>query len=406
MSETLQATLDVVRALKSSSGIKVGRSFEGFFSDRLVQAVAQPNLVSAMERLSKSLDASVEFVGGKRVAAFAQAAAAEDAPAVLAWMRAHPKIVAMICMLRDDDDYRDTVASIEIPPLTATGGKALPAGTYDMPITVTCLSELAHGGDQKAGNATLFRRVQVLSDTGGILELPIYGGNALRGQMRDLLADDLITLLGLTPSKSKPPVALWFFHALYAGGVLEGGGEAEKAVRRELGDSGAIRADGVRTFRGWLPALSLLGVALGNRVLPGRINVGDLRPRCTGWGTGETDTHSLYEWTFLTRREDHEDHEDNHSMIASTEALKAGTVLDGGIDWEGSHHSDLEASALGRGLALLQEHGMLGAENRRGMGRVEITVGNAPDQQPYLDWMREHKGDVLEYLTSIGACTL
>src|SRR5690606_5585852 len=109
--------------------------------------------------------------------------AAEDAPAVLAWMRQHPKIVAMICMLRDDDDYRDTIASIQIPPLAATGGKALPAGTYDMPITVTCLSELAHGGDQKAGNATLFRRVQVLSDTGGILELPVYGGNALRGQM-------------------------------------------------------------------------------------------------------------------------------------------------------------------------------------------------------------------------------
>ncbi|HEX7037472.1 MAG TPA: hypothetical protein VF210_17010, partial [Pseudomonadales bacterium] len=81
MSETLQATLDVVRALKSSSGIKVGRSFEGFFSDRLVQAVSQPNLVSAIERLAKSLDASVEYVGGKRVAAFAQAAAAEDAPA-------------------------------------------------------------------------------------------------------------------------------------------------------------------------------------------------------------------------------------------------------------------------------------------------------------------------------------
>lgn len=77
---TLHAALDICRALKSATGIKVSRHFEGFFADRLVQSFAQPTLLDAVEHLAKSLDAGTEYVGGQRTAAFIAAA---HAPAVL-----------------------------------------------------------------------------------------------------------------------------------------------------------------------------------------------------------------------------------------------------------------------------------------------------------------------------------
>jgi hypothetical protein len=108
------------------------------------------------------------------------------------------------------------------------------------------------------------------------------------------------------------------------------------------------------------------------------------------------------EWTFLTRREDHEDHEEHHGMIATTECLRAGTSLLGGIDID-THASDLEKSALGLGLALWQKRAMLGGENRRGLGRAVITIDGAPDPTMYHEWLAANKDNVLAYLTKIGA---
>jgi hypothetical protein len=221
--------------------------------------------------------------------------------------------------------------------------------------------------------------------------------------MRDLLADHFLTSLGLSADRSKPAVALWFFYALYCGGALEEKSDATKALARNLGDHGAVRSDGVRAFRDHLPALSLLGCALGNRVLPGHVQVGDLRPECREWGQGDTPVAELLTWEFLTRREDHEDHEEHHGMIANTECLRSGTLLEGGVDVDAAMPA-LERSALGCGLGLLARRGLLGAENRRGLGRVRFELANAPDGEPYESWLAEHKGQVLDFLVEIGAC--
>ena len=143
-------------------------------------------------------------------------------------------------------------------------------------------------------------------------------------------------------------------------------------MAKDLGANGAQRAVGIQEFRELLVLLSLLGTALGNRSITGRIMIADLYPQCAEWGYDTTlSVDELFEWQFLTRREDFEGHIENTSMIAVTECLKAGTILHGGIDIDG-HISDLEKSALGRGLELLQEYGKLGGKTGRGIGRVDI----------------------------------
>jgi len=404
MSNTLRATTDMMRAVKRASGMKVSRNFEGFFADRIIQAASQPALAEFVERLAQSVDVSVEYVGGKKTAAFVAADGADDAPRVLAWIRRHPRLAAMICMLRDEEDYANALASVRLPEGPTGTGRVSAAPQYDVPLSVHCMTPLAHGSDQHAGNATLFRRCQVLADTGETMSLPHYAGNALRGQLRDLLADHYLSALGLSPSRASPPVQLWFFHALYAGGVLEEGGAGE--AKKIAGAHGAMNIGGIAELREMVPPLSLLGVALGNRVLSGRCAVGDLRPACREWGTGETPVAELMDWEYLTRRDDHEgrDEEDpHHGMIATTEVLRAGTALHGGIDLH-PHASELERSVVATGLALLADHGKLGGQSRRGFGQVAIERDDdLPRTDGYEKSLRDQREEVLAYLERINA---
>lgn len=402
---TLLAVLNMVRAIKSATGMKVNRHFEGFFADRIVQSFAQHTLIDAIEHLCKAVNASIEYIGSKRSAAFMTAVNRPDANAVLHWIREHPRVIAMITGLKSDDDYIGAIESITINVGEVDEGTITAQPTYKISINAELLSPLAHGSDTKAGNAKLFRRRQAITETGRILNLPFYAGNAVRGQMRDLLADHLLSALGLVPRRDNPPINLWFFHALYAGGVLEEQSKIMDGLNKGLGKHGALRTDGLRRLRDMLPALSLLGAAMGNRIIPGRIQVGDLRPCCHEWGTGKTTAAQLMEWTFLTRRDDYEGRGDGDAhagMIANTECLKSGARLSGGIDFD-NHISELELSALGCGLALLSNRGMLGGENRRGLGKVLMRIDDAPDQQPYVDYINDNKVAIIDYLIEIGA---
>jgi hypothetical protein len=219
--------------------------------------------------------------------------------------------------------------------------------------------------------------------------------------LRDLLADHFLSTLGVLSNPEKK-IVLWFFYVLYSGGALENKSAATKALKKSLGDNGAIRADGIREFRLQLPAVSLLGCALGNRVLPGRIQVGDLRPRCIEWGVGDMPISELLSWEYLTRREDNEAYIDNNSMIVNTEVLKPGVVLDGGIDFDHSI-TTLEKAALYKGLALLKEKAILGADNRRGFGRIKLLYQPTFSSIEYDDWLNDHKDEILAYMISIGA---
>jgi len=399
----MKATIEMIRSVARSAGHEPKRNFSGYVADRIVRAVSQPTLVDAVERLAQSMDASVEYVGGKRLAAFMSEATGPKAQAILAWMRTHPKFVAMLATMKDDGDLTDAIDAIELPEIDSSDQSTVgDTPAYDVALTVECLSGLAHGGDQKAGNATLFRRRSVITASGRHLHLPVYAGNALRGQLRDLLADHFLRALGLTPSRSKPVVELWAFHVLYSGGVLEG---AASKAEANLGKSGAIRTEGMRELRDHIPLLSTLGTAIGNRVIAGRIYVGDLRPECVEWSGGSQRAGDLMAWEFLTRKDDFEGRQEDDStsqMIAETEILKPGTVLRGGIDID-DHANEIERACLARGLALLKERGRLGAETRRGLGKIAVEMAPEQDPGPYDAFLSDRKRDILDFLTRLGA---
>jgi hypothetical protein len=398
-----KTTVEFLRDVLSAAQIEGSRGRLDIFADRLVKAASEPTLAGAMESLMRAVNASADKMFPPASAAMMRLAASPDAPRVLRWLREQAKLVTMLTATKDAELVAEALAEVQLPSAGQTGAAA-ERQPYAVQIRATCETPLAHGADGKAGNATLFRRIDVLATNGAHMSLPYYSGNAVRGQMRDLLADHSLTALGLPADRSKPAVALWFFYALYSGGALEEKSDATKALKKQLGDNGAIRAEGIRAFRDHLPALSLLGCALGNRVLPGHVQFADLRPVCREWGQGETPVAELMTWEFLTRREDHEDHAEHHGMITNTECLRAGTAMEGGVDMD-SCMPEIERSALGCGLALLAKRGMLGAENRRGLGRVRIEMTGAPDPACYNAWLAEHKAAILDYLDQIGAAS-
>lgn len=393
--------VEFLAAVLAASNVAGHRGLLDTFADRLVKASSEPTLARAIETLLRAVNASADNLHPPLVAQMVAVAHGPDGPRVLAWWRTQAKLVTLLAATRDPAAVTEALAAVELPP-AAGAGAVRPRGDFRIGLTVACEAPLAHGADSKAGNATIFRRMDVLSDAGDVLNLPYYAGNAIRGQMRDLLADHLLASLGLPVSRSLPAVSLWFFYALYSGGALEEKSEAHKAITKAIGDAGALRSVGVREFRTTLPALSLLGCALGNRVLAGRCQMADLRPSCAEWGTGTIPVAELLTWDYLTRREDKEDHLEHHGMIANTEVLRVGTTLTGGIDYDDGI-SALELSALGRGVRLLADHGWLGAENRRGFGRVRLDVTGAPDPAAYDTFLVEQRDTILAYLASVHA---
>jgi len=396
----VKTTIEFLSAALDASDMGGSRGRLDIFADRLIKAASEPTLALAMEHLLRAVNASADSIPPQTATKMIGIASGSSGPRVLRWWREQAKLVTMLAGTRDQALVAETLATIELPAAQISG-VATTRGAFPINLRAICETPLAHGSDGKAGNATIFRRMQVLVN-GGSITLPYYAGNALRGQMRDLLADHFLTALGLPADRGKPAIAMWFFYALYSGGALEENSDATKALKKQLGDNGAIRAMGIREFRVMLPALSLLGCALGNRVLPGHCQIADLRPICAEWGTGDRPVAELMTWEFLTRREDHEDHLVHHGMIANTEVMRAGAYLEGGIDHDDAIAA-LELSALGRGIDLLVRRGMLGAENRRGLGKVTLSSEGLPDPAPYDEFLAARKPDILKYLQSIGA---
>jgi hypothetical protein len=405
MLSNFQNTMNMIRMIYYHSTMKTKRNFVDFFSDRVTQSFTEAALLSSVNRLSQSVHCEYGFIPDSVVSDFIVTASTDKAVSIMEWIRKYPQIVAALCIMKKEE-YEKCIQSITIEERSMIG-TAFEVGPCDIDIHVRCLSPLAHGSDMKAGNATLFRRMNVLSKSGYYLTLPYYSGNAIRGRMRDLLADDFLRRIGLMPRRDIPSVSLWFFHVLYAGGALEENGGSQRCISKLLGDNGTVKSEGFYKFRNMLPGLSILGCALGNRILNGRCQVMDFRPNCKEWSNGDINVWNLFEWIYLTRREDYENYENNSSMIAITECLKAGSELSGGIDID-RNATDVEKSAIMHGIKLLSDDGLLGADNRRGLGKAEVTIKKncEIDNNAYIEFIDSHKDEIIDFLKTIEAVTI
>jgi len=423
----VKATMDILRAMTKASGIKGSRGFADFIASRITIATTQPTLLDMSEHFAQSLNVEMQYVASRKMTAFMQVTPCSDARGMLYWLREHPKFAAAILTLRTpmrkefeggkkedvqtrkedadiqtQNDYIEIIETIEIiADIDTELGHALPQREKDIPIQMTCLSPLSHGGDKKSGNSTLFRRQEIISTTGKMLSLPYIDGNAPRGVIRDLLADHYLKTLGISDIKGQ--VHLWFFHALFSGGALEENSQSAKKLSQKLGGNGATKAAGMQEFREMIPPLSLLGSALGNRIIHGHVNVCKFEPVCKEYGTGDIDVSSLLTWTFITRRDDNEERpcdEKSKAMIANSECLKQGTVLFGGIDM-GPAMTEIEKSCLGKGLELWKDYGYFGAANRHGLGEIDLQF-DSPDGDLYEQYLHDNRLTILTYLEEIG----
>lgn len=411
--DTVSKTLAVITELIDNTILNVNRNRYDFYADRLRVATTEPNLLAGLNRYSELLGCPV--LTQKSTKSAMQASAADDAPVVYQWLRDQPKVAIGLAKLKYDDRAEVVEALVTAyQPQQIIPGLLQHRRPFDINIIANVTQALAHGDDGKAGNAQLFRRC----DVRGGLRLPFYSGNAIGGAMRDLLADHFLTALGIRTDKADPALNIWAFHLLYSGGVLADGA-IPKAFERTLtgAASGSMRSDSVRQLRNMIPFFSMLG-GIGKTPMESYIYINDLRPQCLEWGTGDTPVNDLMTWRYLARRDDYEgrtskaqtDSGDagsdtaNTSMLANTECLAEGTVLDGGIDVS-RHATDIEMAALARGLLLLQDYGYLGGKKHRGYGRVNIEYQTdlTLDPAPYDDYLEANKAEILAYLHSIEA---
>lgn len=240
------------------------------------------------------------------------------------------------------------------------------------------LSHSSFGAD--AGNALPLRRMPIVS-LPGHPDVPVVSGNAVRGQLRRLLARELFAATEISPESAG---AAW--DKLYA--AVANGGTIEAAEKR-------LDPERIRYFRERLPMLSVLGAALYKWLLSGHVRVGIAWPVCRETVAarlvtapdGEAPVAGELETEYSASRLPDAEHQSPevtgvNPMPVVIEVLSTGTVLESRIGFA-SHASDVERSAISHGLTLVTH---LGGKSASGLGACTVEVVGDVDPGPYRAW--------------------
>lgn len=297
--------------------------------------------------------------------------------------------------------------------------------------TLTLLSSLSHNGGDKAGTVALLRREDIMQPSGQPESVVVLSGNAIRGRFRDAAMLHMLRELGYgeepatqlatqTQGASRDGdtlgLSLPALHFLFSGGTLTGeGGKAVSLAAMER-------------WRQLLPLVSLLGGAVGNVILPGKLKVGKALPICRETAhllpralphprgdpvpiathpQAQTSIYDLTQRELFTRRDDAKNPHywpllapevrgalteglqtqrarreggeaqalargTAQQMLAYTETLKAGTVL----YWKlvACDLTPVEFDALLTGLAVFSRLPYLGGKSSVGHGEVAFHL--------------------------------
>lgn len=266
-------------------------------------------------------------------------------------------------------------------------------GTYE------AQAPISHGSDEDFGMEIRLRTLEMtVRENGDVYHesIPVISGNSLRGQLRDLLAKDFLDRL--SGEGDVLEISDTLSNALYAGGSLERTAGAGKLNRRMI-----------HNIRDHIPPLSLLGTAIEDQMIEGRVDVGQLLPIATETEsyTGREAEKSVFEFvdkTFYTRQDDREggrqEDEDAQQMKYDVQVLVPGTRLHHDLTLR-SGHTDLEAACLGHAIELFAERPRLGGMASRGHGTVDFEYDDLPDAEPYREWIAENRNDVRDFIEDL-----
>lgn len=261
---------------------------------------------------------------------------------------------------------------------------------------ITTREPISHIGETLS-TMSMFKREKTLF-RGKIIEVPVISGNALRGIMRRRGAYLLMELIDIKKDHLGDDVQ----HALFSGGMLKKGA-----------GGGTINMNFIKELRSTLPLMSVWGTTIGQQMIGGKLDVGQLVPiSCqTAARTGidsDISIHSLLDEVAHTRRDDMEDKPkgddkdmQKQQMRYQTEVLASGTRL--------SHYftlkdcTKIERGAFMSTLNRFMEYPKIGGMAGRGFGMIDM--GYEIDRsavEEYEGWVGENAVMINEYLEVLG----
>lgn len=267
---------------------------------------------------------------------------------------------------------------------------------------LTALSPIHHGGSEDYGTTKLILTlptiiVNPLNGEEEIDNVPAIHGNAIRGYLRRLIMDDFLTLLDYELDSKK------VYHFLFTGGILEA---------LDPKDKGAINLTLKKKIRELIPPISLVGSALGNQMVQGKLKVGMADIVCAetkhylrDYDDYNFSAYNLKGSDFGTRlddlKEERDDDEQAHQMKYEFETLIRGTKFTHEFILEDCN--DVEKACFRRMFKLWNERPYLGGKSGTGYGKVKLDypeINNLSDDD-YLKYVDENKELICNFLDEL-----
>lgn len=266
-------------------------------------------------------------------------------------------------------------------------------------VRIKMLSPLMHYGDERLGTMQIMRTNKFLYK-GEFIDVPVYSGNGFRGQFRRVAMRDYLEKLGI----AEEGISEKLYYTLFTGGSLTGGARYE-----EVGDRLHLRK--------MCPPLALLGSAIGDKIIQGKMKSAIFQPVCKEMQdyTGIESDISFYdmlEEVFYTRKDDlksvtyniKEEEEkkkkDNPvQMKYEAQCLASGSELVGTIIIENSNK--VEESLLQATLKKIEEVPFIGGKSAAGHGKIELDYEKLEDKETYYNYLEENKEEIRTWLREL-----
>lgn len=315
------------------------------------------------------------------------------------------------------------------------------APLVDVKLTIAYLAEqpIIHT-EETIGNISKLKKMRVIHN-GQPKSVPALSGNSFRGQLRDILADQLCASLSNQGAQRLRFENNDVYGILYSGGAL-----GERSTSQDL----------IRDFAEYIPSMRLMGAAFGNVMLPSKLAATHIIPCAQEtqeilqgmYGTLDPDlVPSPDEWPStrnlvfndgpLTRKDDRrdltrqrfvspetnevaasqtEDEERQRSqMIYYVESIPSGTWLLQQL-YSKFPLDQLELGGLFDGLSAFLRQPALGGRSAAGYGQVRVKIqgkvgedtikwpGDWPQSinqamNAYQKYLQEKRQDLLNTLT-------
>ena len=268
---------------------------------------------------------------------------------------------------------------------------------------LTALSPIHHGSSEDYGTTKLILTlptviINPLTGKEEIDNIPAIHGNAIRGYLRRLIMDDFLTQLDYELDSKK------VYHFLFTGGILEA---------LDSKDKGAINLTLKKQIRELIPPISLVGSALGNQMIQGKLKVGMADIVCAEtkhyieeYSDYDFSAYNLKGSDFGTRLDDlkegkTDDDEQAHQMKYEFETLIRGTKFTHEFILEDCN--SIEKACFRRMIDLWEERPYLGGKSGTGYGKIKLDYPEIDEltDAAYLDYVHERKEEMCNLLDEL-----